>query len=164
MNKKFFSVLLALCLLVSSGCSASPEITTSSSTESSQEKVLDMQALYTQMAEKLPEMLVLDTDMMLSYCGIQETDCLQAVVAINSMNLQVDEVWLLEARDPEALARLQNLAKNRLQVKEAETENYLPDQYAIVKEARVITQGNYLILLVGSQTEALESIYREAIH
>ncbi len=164
MNKKILTILLALCLLSTAGCGSQAETTAPASTTSVQEKPLDLQALYTQMSGKLPEMLVLDEEMMLNFCGIQETDCLQAVVAISSVNLQVDEVWLLEARNPEALARLQSLAKTRLQVKEAETENYLPDQYAIVKEAKLITQGNYLLMLVGTNADALEGIYREAVH
>ncbi len=164
MTKKTLAFFLALCLLGTVGCAPQAETTAPTSTAAIRETALDLQALLTQMSGKLPEMLVLDAEMMQSFCGIQETDCLQAVVAISSINLQADEVWLLEARDPEALARLQNLAKTRLSVKEAETENYLPDQYAIVKKAKLITDGNYLLMLVSAEADALEGIYREAIN
>ncbi len=163
MTKRLLSLLLILCLCFFAGCSQPPETTAPSTQSQPQKQSLDLQALYTQMSAKLPDMLTMDSNMMLDFCGIQETDCLQAVVAICSTNLQTDEVWLLEARDPEALARLQTLARTRLDVKEAETENYLPDQYVIVKDAKLITHENYLIVLVSPQADALEGMFREAI-
>lgn len=163
MTKRLLSLLLTLCLCLCAGCSQQPETTAPSAQSQPQQQSLDLQALYLQMSAKLPDMLTVDGTMMLDLYGIRESDCLQAVVAVCSTNLQTDEVWLLEARDPEALARLQTLARARLDVKESETENYLPDQYVIVKDARLIAHDNYLVMLVSAQADALESLFREAI-
>ena len=48
---------------------------------------------------------------MLNYLGISMEDCAQAVVAVTSDGLGADEVWLIQAKDTEALARLQPLAR-----------------------------------------------------
>ncbi len=160
MNKRLFALVLAVCMLTLAGCGSNAETTLS--TSNTPAKKLDLQALYAQMSDKLPEMLTMDETMMQTYYGIAKDDCLQAVVAICSVNVRADEVWLLEAKDNDALARLKALVDTRLAAKATELENYLPEQYAVVKKAKVITHGNYLLLLVSPDADALEEMYHTA--
>lgn len=76
-----------------------------------EEKNVDMKALYDQFGDKLPEMYLMDEETMLNDLGISMEDCAQAVVAVTSDGLGADEVWLIQAKDTEALARLQQLAR-----------------------------------------------------
>ncbi len=167
--KKRISFLLVLCLLLS-GCagqagSTAPSMSdTSVSSSTEAEASLDLQALYAQMTIHLPDMLVMDAGMMLEYLGIRETDCVQAVAAMSSINLQVDEVWLLEARDPEALDRLQALAQNRLTRKSEEASQFLPEQVPIMENAKLIIEGNYLLMLVGYRVDQLEKLCMDTIY
>ena len=72
---------------------------------------MDMKALYDQFGDKLPEMYLMDEETMLNDLGISMEDCAQAVVAVTSDGLGADEVWLIQAKDTKALARLQQLAR-----------------------------------------------------
>lgn len=151
--RKWIAIILATVMLLGlAACGGKAE-----------EKNVDMKALYDQFGDKLPEMYLMDEETMLNYLGISMEDCAQAVVAVTSDGLGADEVWLIQAKDTEALARLQQLAQSRLAAKEDETVQYAPDQYAVVTAAKLLTEGNYLALLVSPEAEAMESLFESAV-
>lgn len=128
-----------------------------------EEKNVDLTAMYEQFVDVLPEMYLMDEDTMLNYLGIDMADCTQAVVAVTSDGLGADEVWLIQAKDADALVRLQELAQTRLAAKEDETVQYAPDQYAIVTGAKILTIGSYLALLVSPEVETMKAIFEDAV-
>lgn len=143
-------VLMVLLMLTGCGAESAPAQTTSS-------VVVDMQELYNSLIsmDTIPEMLMLDSDMQLNYCGIDAADCLQSVVAICADSLRADEFWMIEAADSAALERIQDLGQIRLRVKAEEAEGYSPEQYNVIQQAQQITVGNYYILLVSPKVDAL---------
>jgi len=126
-------------------------------------KSVDLNAVYEEFQGTLPEMMVLDETLMMNLLGIPAEDCAQVVTAVCANGLDADEVWLIEAKDAQALDRLKALAEGRLEAKAAETENYLPDQYLVVKEGQILTQGNYLALLVSPQVDTLKTAFENAV-
>ena len=144
-------MLIAAFALSLAGCAGKAE-----------EGTADMASVYTQVQDKLPEMYQMDESTMLNYLGIDTEDCAQAVVAVASDGLRADEIWLIEAKDDQALENIRELAQNRLAAKEAETVQYAPDQYAVVKDARLLTQGRYLALLVSPEAEAIAASVENA--
>lgn len=128
-----------------------------------QAEPVDLNAVYEGFQDTLPEMMLLDETLMLNLLGIQAEDCAQAVTAVCADGLAADEVWLIEAKDAQALERLKALAQTRLEAKAGETENYLPEQYAVVRQAQVVTQGNYLALLVSPQADTLKAAFEDAV-
>lgn len=126
-------------------------------------KSVDLSAVYESYQDTLPEMMVLDETLMMNLLGIPAEDCAQVVAAVCANGLEADEVWLIEAKDAQALDRLKALAEGRLEAKAAETENYLPDQYLVVKEGQILTQGNYLALLVSPQVDTLKTAFENAV-
>lgn len=123
----------------------------------------DLSALYTQMEEYLPEMIVLDDSFRMSLLGIDANDCSQVITAVCGEGLRADEVWLIEAKDSAALARIKTLAESRMQGKADETESYVPEQYLIVKQGQILTKGLYLALLVSPEIGAMQSIFEDTI-
>ena len=155
--KKIIALILAFCLstaLVACGQSTPTEPVASVE--------LEMTQVYAGLEEavQLPEMIAMDEILMLDYCGIKAEDVKQAVVVICADSLRTDEIWLLEAVDAAALARLQKLVDNRLQTKAEESITYSPEQYAVVEKAQCIVAGNYLALLVSPDVEALAANFR----
>lgn len=153
--KKLICVLLSAVLLtgVLAGCGA----------EKKEEKNVDLAAVYATMQQTLPEMMTLDAENMLNLLGIQAEDCTQAIAAVCAMGLQADEVWLLQAKDAQALERLKTLAESRMAAKLDETESYLPDQYVIVKKGVTLTDGNYLAFLISPEVEILQTVFQDAM-
>lgn len=158
--KKTLLLLIMILTLVLAGCSGQ-----SASAETTAEPVtLNMQELYDSMVclEDMPEMLLLEPDMQLNFCGIDAADCTQAVVAICADSLRADEIWLIEAADSAALERIQNLGQVRLNAKAEEAESYSPEQYAVIQKAQQITDDNYFILLVSPNVDALAEVVGNA--
>lgn len=155
MKKSLISIVLILALtLCLVGCGAEKGKTSATN--------MDMQKVYEGFAKTLPEMTMMDSNMMKNFCGIAEEDCKQAVVGVSSDGLRADEIWLLEAKDEAAAENLEKLANTRLERKGEESITYSPEQYEIVKKAQVIRNGNYLALIVSPDVEALANEYRTA--
>lgn len=150
--KKVFVLLLAVLMTVMAGCGG----------QQSQTAQMDMQAVYDSFVPSLPDMLIMDEDMMLNFCGIDAELCEQAVVAVCSDGLRADEIWLIEAKDAKALKELEGLAQGRLTRKGEESITYSPEQYEIVQAAQVITAGNYLAVIVTPEAAALAELFHTA--
>ena len=150
--KKIISLILSLVLVLSLAACGSEN-----------GKSADLKALYESYGEYLPEMYFPDNDTMLNLLGIQTEDCVQFQVALCAEGLRADEVWLIEARDQEALDRLQQLAETRIQARLDETESYVPDQYLVVQKAVLLTNGRYLALLISPQVDQLQAGFEAAL-
>ena len=124
---------------------------------------MDMQAVYTDICKsvQVPEMLELNEDLMLDYCGIRAEDVSQAMVLICADSLRTDEIWLLEAV-AKAASRLVELAEKRLSKKGEESVTYSPEQYKVVEKAQLIQAGNCVALLVSPDSEAMAQVFNQA--
>ena len=148
--KKFLSLILTLALILSA-CGKSPE------------KEVDLQPVFNSLTENMPEMLVLDETIQLNLLGIDSTDCQQVITAICADSVRADEIWLIQAKDTAALEKLTALAKTRVESQAEVCESYSPDQYAIVKEAELVTSGLYLALLIGPDAASMKKTFTSAI-
>lgn len=151
--KKVIALLLAVMMLVLAGCGGK---------DAASDVSMDVQSVYDSMVSQMPEMLVMDEMMMLNFCGIEAEMCNQAVVAVCFDGLRADEIWLIEAKDADALEQLQTLANSRLERKGEESITYSPEQYEVVQKAEVITAGNYLAVIVSPDVQTLVEIFNEA--
>lgn len=124
----------------------------------------DLSALYAQMEEKftLPAMSALSERQLERYYGIDTAACPQLVVMQCDDGLRVDEIWLIQAADEGAAEQLLALAQSRLDQLAAETENYLPEQYAVVRDSRALRVGSYVALLISPDAAEMEELFRGA--
>lgn len=153
MKRSIAIVLTLLLLLGLAACGSSKP----------QEKQADLEALYKTYSAQLPEMFLPEGDMRLNYMGIEESDCLQVITAVSADGLAADEVWLIQAKDADALNRLKELADIRMAAKADETIDYNPEQYKIVEKGVILTEGNYLALLVCPQVDSMKAAFEEAV-
>jgi len=164
--KKTISLLLAILLLTLAGCGgeAEPSDIVPAETAPAASAVLDLQAIYDSMiaVENVPEMLPLEADMQMNFCGIDPNDCVTSLVSICANSLRADEIWLIEAKDADALARIQVAAQTRITAKDEESATYSPEQNAIVKKAVTFSTGNYFMMVVSPDVDTLASLFRSA--
>ena len=52
---------------------------------------------------------------------------------------------------------------NFIEQKKNEFESYLPEQAKVVEKGEVVTKGNYIVLLISSQKDALEAQLPKAL-
>ena len=126
-------------------------------------KKVDLKALYDSCTASMTEMMPVEGTMRLDFMGIAEEDCAQVYTAFAQDGLLTDEIWLIEARDQQAMERLQKLAQSRLDAKAEETVTYSPEQYAVVEKGQIIREGLYLALLVSPNVEELQKQVTEAL-
>ena len=126
---------------------------------------MDVQEIYEQLTAlpDMPEMIVLPEDKALDFLGLDMSKCVQAVTAICAMNIQADEIWLVEAKDGSAAAEIEELARSRVEQRMEEFKGYSPEQYKVLEGAAILREGNYVVLLVSQDTEALKAAFDKAV-
>ena len=105
------------------------------------------------------EMMALGESDLLDLYGINAADVKQFAGAVNTSGIKCDEIVLIEAVDADAASRVKTALDTRYQAKLNEMENYLPDEYAIVKECQVTSSGNFVAMIVGPTAAELTKIY-----
>lgn len=151
--KKMICVIMSLCLALSLAACGS----------NAQEPVsIDLDALYASYEQYLPEMFYPDEATLLNFLGIRTENCARYKVAICAEGLRADEVWLIEAADDVSLEVLTALAETRIQSKLDETETYAPDQYLVVQEAVILTNGRYIALIISPDVDAMQAAFEAA--
>ena len=108
------------------------------------------------------EMMELTQDDLRDMYGIDAADVKQFAAAINSTGVKCDEIVLIEATDEKAAGRVKTALDNRYQAKLNETENYLPDEFAIIKTCSVEVRDNYVSMIVAPNAADLVKIYNES--
>ena len=137
-------LLCALCLFA--GCGAKAPAT------------VDLQGVYEGIVQsnELPAMIALSEKRIQSYYGIDPSACPQILMYVAEDGLRVDEIWLIEAADEDAAKQLEELAASHRDQVCAETENYLPEQYAVARDARILREGKNLALFLSPDAAAME--------
>ena len=101
-------------------------------------------------------MLQLSKPQMEALCGIKAEDVRLAQIYVCADSLRADEIWLLQAADGQALQRIRRAAENRLSQKEAESITYDEEQYAVVKQAKIVEIGNFFAMFVSPDAAEME--------
>lgn len=151
--KFFLLCVLALALCFTAACGGAQEAAHA-----------DLEALYARMQSsvELPELFALSPKRVRNYYGIDPDACPQLLMLQCADSLRVDEIWLIEAADEAAAQELEGKAQARIEQLATETQNYFPDQYAVVQKARAVRVGSTVALFVSPDAEALEKLFREA--
>ena len=109
------------------------------------------------------EMLSLDENDLLDLYGIKSEDVKQFAGAVNTSGIKCDEIVMIEAVDASAAGRVKSALDNRYQAKLNEMENYIPEEYAVIKECSVTASGNFVAMIVSRNAAELTKTYAEAI-
>ena len=148
MKKIFALILLVVMVCTLAACGGKKNET----------KALDLPAVMSQFALS-DEMLTLEIADLMNNYGIAAEDVKQFAAAVSTTGINCDEIVMIEATSAEAAGRVKTALDNRYQAKLVETENYLPDEYAIIKTCSVTVNGNYVAMIVAPNAEELVKIY-----
>ena len=73
--------------------------------------------------------------------------------------LLAENIILVKMKDGERNEAVVKLLNNIIKQKKTELESYLPEQYKIVEKSEVITNGDYVVLIISSKkAELLEQL------
>lgn len=126
----------------------------------------DLQQVYDGIKSRveLPEMLALNEQRIRNYYGIDPASCRQCILAVSDDGLRVDEIWLIEAGDEKAAEALLATARSRIEQVCRETQDYLPEQYAVAKDAQALRVGSSVALFISPDAKEMAELFTKAFH
>ncbi len=109
------------------------------------------------------ELMDLTKDNLMPDYGINPDDVRQFAACLDSTGTKGDEIFLAEGIDEAAAGRIREKLEQRYKQKQTEMKDYLPKEYAVLKECGVKKDGEYVSLIVSPKHESLEKIYGSAL-
>lgn len=153
---RLFPFILCIVMIITCcACSASSDNSKDSSFVSKPEKIVD------EIKSKcdLPEMKAISKEQLFTYYGIKEDDVAYFSAIVAGDSFSKDEVAVFEAIDEgEANAIRDSLQKHYDKVLK-ECDEYLPEEYKVVKACKVVKDGIYIRLFISAQAEKMDEIY-----
>lgn len=111
----------------------------------------------------IDDSLTLSETDMLDFFGIKAEHMTEFSAVTCANGISAKEIVLVKAADEDNAQILEEKLNNRLNSRAAEAENYLPDEYAIIKECEVQRHGVYVALIIHPEHEKLEDIYMDYV-
>ena len=96
--------------------------------------------------------------------GIAQSDIASAGCFITMNGSFPEEALMIEAKDNAAKGRITAALNTRLADVLVQAQDYDPDNYALAKQCKVISKGNYVALFVSPKHAAMESAFKSAIN
>ena len=81
----------------------------------------------------------------------------------SSEALSVEEILIVKAKEKSDLSGVQDAVDTRIDSQISTFEGYGPTQVAQLKNAVVVTKGNYLFYCTGDDAEDLEEVFEDAV-
>ena len=95
--------------------------------------------------------------------GIAQSDIASAGCFITMNGSFPEEAIMIEAKDSGAKSRIVSALNTRLSDVLVQAENYDAANYALAKQCKVISNGNYVALFVSPKHAAMESMFNNAV-
>jgi len=151
--KRFAALSVAFLLFVSlfAGCAAQ---NSAKSDRPVKEIYADIEVL-----DVLPEMLTLDDEYIENYFGIDLSTVSEQIFSISGEVVRADMVILVRVKGDKQPVK--DALELILSQKAAEMQNYLPDQYEIVKKASVEELGDLVYLVVSPERDAIVDLIQK---
>lgn len=166
MKKTITLFLTAVLLFCAAGCAAKPDAQTAetgSGASAQSADAVDLAPLLQEMLDSvtLPEMMTLSQDDLLDYFGLEAQWCADAAACINANGFEKDEIILVRAADADSVPLVTACLETALENAAAEMQNYLPQQYAMIRECKVQSRDLYVWLFISDKADQLQTILDE---
>lgn len=126
-------------------------------------KEIDIPALWTSIEEtvELPSMMELDDSTLKDVYGIDAADLESYVARIPMMNVHATEFFIAKVKDGKMDSVKEAIAKRQADLVTV-WEQYLPEQYELVQNYKLETEGNYVLFCVCAQADEVVGLFRDA--
>ena len=156
--KKIVSILMVILVAVSlAACSSgSDEVKNDNPAVT-----VDLAAVKAQMISDLSpaDPIDLQAESLLNLYGIAADDVVSAACYTTMDGAFPEEVIMVEAKDADALSRIEEKMNNRVSEVKVQSQNYDPENYAIAQKCEVQKNGNYIAMFLSPDYDALVEIY-----
>ncbi|MCM1136495.1 MAG: DUF4358 domain-containing protein [Clostridium sp.] len=112
---------------------------------------------------ELPSMVEGDDDFISNYYGIDPANLDSYVFACAEYSTLATSVIIMKAKDEAVVETLVSSLNTVIEQKAAEMEGYIPEQYDIVADSSVKTEGLYVYLVIAENAGDIEAIISAAL-
>ena len=99
----------------------------------------------------------------LSYLGLQPEDFRDGRFYVCSNGLKADEIWLVETEDESAAQAMLSRARERIKLRAATFDQYLPEESALARRGIAVASGRWVGLFISEKAEMMRDIFLEAV-
>lgn len=110
--------------------------------------------------ESASQMTKVNDDILTSFYGIDTADVNDYFALISTDSTKQDEVIMAEAKDADALKRVQAKIQTRYDSKYAQTKDYLPEEAKLIEASKVETDGNYVWMFISADADKMNEIFQ----
>lgn len=97
--------------------------------------------------------------LMVENMGLNLEDIEEGIIRYPMMNLQVDSVILLKAKDSSKLSELKTSLEKYIEDQKKAFENYVPQNLEVINNHVLKEEGNYIILIISHEVEKIEEAF-----
>ncbi len=108
------------------------------------------------------ELMLLDPAVIPNLYEVGEGNVAEIFVYSSSTMSTAEEVAIFMAEDEESVAYIEEMIDLRLQSLQFAFEDYIPEEMPKIENAKVITNGLYVALIVADDTSAVEDVFNAA--
>ena len=128
-------------------------------------KEVSVQDIYKSVGEstELPSMVEGDDDFISNYYGIDPANLDSYVFASAEDATLATSVIIMKAKSEDAVAALEASLNTVKDQKAAEMQGYIPEQYDIVADSAVKTEGLYVYLVIAENAGDIEAVISAAL-
>lgn len=114
-----------------------------------------------QMLEKVeqPVLMELSAEELKDLYNIDAAKLEDYSVRIPMMNVKSNEIAIFKVKDAKDIPDIEAAVKQRAENVQKLFEQYLPDQYENAKNYKLITKGNYVLLVISDSADELIKVY-----
>ena len=161
MKKTFIWFLIAVLLLCAAGC-GQEEVGTQPAASTD---AVDLGAVMQEMLDtvSLPEMMTLTDSDLTDYFGLEAAWYADCAACINANGYEKDEIILVHAADADSVPQIKDCLQTVLENAAAEMQNYIPEQYAMIRNCAVESDGLYVWLFISDAADQLQTILDKSI-
>lgn len=123
---------------------------------------LTVQEIYDLVTESvtLISPVIMQDNFIENYYNIDPALLEEYVFSMSEEATSAETVVIMKLKDKADAGTISDALQLVIEEKSGEMENYLPEQYDIVKKSAVKTDGSYVYLVISEQAEAIEQIIK----
>lgn len=106
----------------------------------------------------LPSLMALDDDLLSKLYGINASDLVSYKCYMPEMGVHATEFFIAEVKDGKMDTVKAGIAKRQADL-DTQWSQYLPEQYELVKNYKLVTSGNYVLFAISEHADEAVSIF-----
>jgi len=106
---------------------------------------------------ELPSRMNMEAEMFKDTYAIDPSVLSSYVVSMPMMNVHATEIAVFELKDASGADAVKAGIEKRVQALSEQWKMYLPDQYELVQNYKIVEKGNYIIFVISDSADTIVS-------